>query len=111
MSITINGNVLNSNVAERVDNSKMEVNVKVNDIENIKSLIPNLRTEISNGNYDEGFQKETLEKLDELQAAVDADDCSSAKGILQNIIQGAIASGVWSIGSSLFCLLDPFKQL
>ena len=110
MSITINGNVYNSNVAERVNNSKMEVDVKANDIEKIKDLIPDLRTEISNGNYDDGFKKETLEKVDELQTA-DADDCSSAKGILQNIIQGAIASGVWSIGSSLFCLLDPFKQL
>ena len=60
MGIIIKGSIYNSNVAEKVENSKMEVNVKVNDIEEIKGLIPILRAEISNGKYDESFQKEIL---------------------------------------------------
>lgn len=107
MSITVNGNIFNSNIAENINNSKIEIYNTI-DLNKIKELIPKLQTEISSGNYDEKFRAEIIEKINNLQNSVDANDCSSSSNIIQNIITGTIASGLWTVGSALFQLLSPF---
>lgn len=97
--VNICGDVTNSSIAAVQQIASNNVINKEMSLDQIQSFVKLIEDDFEKRTLDP--QSSLIAQIDELKKKIDEKDEFSALTLLSNLVQGAVSSGIWSVGSGL----------